>query len=466
MASEAKNKIEIGYGGTNTKTGLIRADEFDRELKGRNAIKNFRLMRDTDPTVGAVMYAVEQVLRDVPFTVEPANESDAAKKEAKFVTEVFSDMEHTLDDHISEALSKLTYGFSTFEVVYKRRMGPTQKSKKKKSKYSDGRLGIRKLASRAQWTIDRFEVDQDSGDLVGVKQQNYTKGDAVIPVDKLLHYTTTTTNNDFSGRSILRNAYKPWVYVNELQRIEATGIERELHGMPVAYLPAEYLSANATDDQKAILENVEKILRDVRFNEEGFMVLPSDPWLDSDGKVTGGVGSKRFDIRLMSSEGNRNIDPRPVITAYQGQIADSVLASFISLGKNGVGSYAMSETQQDLFLRSVESYINTIYDTISKQLLTRLWELNGLDFDLMPKLKAGDVAKKDLQSISGFLRNLNSANINVADQPSVVSKLMDFAELPFDEELYKTTREDEKAQARKVEDAKLADDIEEVSEDE
>lgn len=438
MASEAKNKVELGYGGTNTKTGLIRADEFDRALKGRNAIKNFRLMRDTDPTVGAVMYAVEQVLRDVPFSVVPANDSDEAKAEAKFVEEVFDDMDHTLDDHISEALSHLTFGFSDFEVVYKRRNGPQGKNPKKKSKYSDGRLGIRKLASRAQWTIDKFDVDQENGDFLGIIQQNFRtgSGSSKIPVDKLVHYTTTTTNNDFSGRSILRNAYKPFHYVNELQRIEATGIERELHGMPIAYMPAEYLSEGATDDQKALVASTEKILRDVRYNEEGYMLLPSDPWVDADGKPTGGVGSKRFDLKLITSEGTRNIDVRPVIRDYQAQIADSVLASFISLGKNGVGSYAMDESKKDLFLRSVESYINSIFDVLNKQLITRLWEFNSLDVSLMPTLKAGDVAPKDLQAISGFLRNLSQANIAVWEQPSVVGKLMEYAELPFDQALY------------------------------
>jgi len=46
--------------------------------------------------------------------------------------------------------------------------------------------------------------------------------------------------------SILRNAYTSYEYVNNLQSIEAIAVERELAGIPVARIPAEYLSGDAT----------------------------------------------------------------------------------------------------------------------------------------------------------------------------------------------------------------------------
>ena len=53
-------------------------------------------MRDNDSTVGAVMYSVEQILRDVDLHVKPVDDSDAAKAEADFVKSVLDDMDHTL----------------------------------------------------------------------------------------------------------------------------------------------------------------------------------------------------------------------------------------------------------------------------------------------------------------------------------------------------------------------------------
>ena len=111
------------------------------------------------------MYAVEQMLRDVEINVKAVDDSEAAQKEKEFVESILEDMEHTLDDHIAEALSFLSYGFSWFEVVYKRREGLGQ-NPKKKSKHSDGRMGVRKLACRSPWTIDRFDVEHKTGDIL------------------------------------------------------------------------------------------------------------------------------------------------------------------------------------------------------------------------------------------------------------------------------------------------------------
>ena len=188
--TEGKAKVELGVAGSNTRDGYFRADEFLRELKGHKAIKKFREMRDNDSTIGAVMYATEQVLRDVPYEVVPANDSQEAKDSAQFVEEVLRDMDHTLDDHISEALSSLSFGFASFEVVYKRRNGPYKTSKKTRSKFTDGKLGIRKIASRAQWTIDEFVVDEKTGEFLGVKQiSNFGRNSTVIPSEQLIHYS-------------------------------------------------------------------------------------------------------------------------------------------------------------------------------------------------------------------------------------------------------------------------------------
>jgi len=80
----------------------------------------------------------------------------------------------------------------------------------------------------------------------------------------------------------------------------------------------------------------------------------------------------------------------------------------------------------------LESYIQSIVDVLNKQLVERLWELNGLPFDLMPRIEAGDVAPHDLREIAAFLRNLNGANIDVSTHPEVIQDLMDIAELNYD----------------------------------
>ena len=438
--SETEAKKVLGVAGDNTYNGQIRADEFLPELRGKKAIRKYREMRDNDSTIGAVMYATEQVLRDVDLKVMPANDSAEAKKEAEFVESVLDDMDHTLDDHIAESLSNLSYGFAWFEVIYKRRNGPTERSDKKRSKYSDGRMGVRKIAIRAPWTISRFDVDQQTGDVKGIYQDGSGYNNSnYIPTRKSLYYRTTTINGDPAGRSILRNAYTSYEYVNNLQSIEAIAVERELAGIPVARIPAEYLSGDATAAQSGFVNNLQSILRDVKFNEQGYIILPSDTYPDKDGAPT---NQKLVDVELMSSSGSRNIDIDPIVRRYQHDIARSVLSEFLMLGGGNTGSYALSKSKTDLFLRALESYIQAIVDVLNKQLVERLWELNGLNYDLMPTIVAGDVAPHDLREIAAFLRNLNGADINVSDHPEVIQDLMDIAELRYDADAKPVTQEE------------------------
>ena len=442
--SQTESTAILGISGENTINGQIRSDEFLPELRGKKAIRKYREMRDNDSTIGAVMYATEQVLRDVDLKVCPMNDSEEAKREADFVESVLCDMDHTLDDHIAEALSCLSYGFAWFEVVYKRRVGPTQSNDKKRSKYTDGRMGVRKIAMRAPWTVSRFDVDNKTGDIQGIYQDGGYAGTTkhYIPSRKSLYYRTTSLNGDPSGRSILRNAYTSYEYLNNLQAIEAIAVERELAGIPVARIPSEYLSPDATSSQVQFKSNLEQILRDVKFNEQGYIITPSDTYPDKDGSPT---NIRLVDVELMSSSGSRNIDIDPIVRRYQHDIARSVLSEFLMLGSQG-GSYALSKSKTDLFLRALESYIQQIVDVLNKQLVERLWELNGLDYSLMPTIRAGDVAPHDLREIAGFLRNLNGADINVSNHPEVIQNLMDIADLNYDPDRETETEEqDEEA---------------------
>lgn len=434
--------VDLGVYGRNTRSGQLSADEFLPQLRGRKAIQVFREMRDNNPTIGAIMYATEQVLRDVDIKVKPSKNpkysESRRKRDAEFLESVLHDMDHTLDDHISEALSFLTFGFSLFETVYKRR--------------EDGAIGVKKLASRAQWTINRFDIDQSSGDIKGVWQDGSYKSSPYIPINKAVYYRTTTLNNDPAGRSILRNAYQPYHYLNKLQSYEAIAIERELHGIPVGRIPADYLAVDASDSHKAFRAAFESVLRDVKLNEQGFILIPSDQYTDSDGKPT---GDRIVDIELLSASGSRSIDIDVPISRYQHDIARSAISEFVMLGTSG-GSYALSKSKSDLFLRCLEAYADTIADTLNKQLVEPLWLLNGLPPETMPELEAGDVAPHDLKELGSFLRNLNGADIGVGDQVETVAELLDIAELPFDKEQYKKDLADRKAGEKAQQEADLA----------
>ena len=233
----AKNR-EIGRIGQRRYGGTI-YEEFLHELRGKRGIEVYREMSENDDVVGAILFAIEMLIRQCDWNVEPGGDTAKDREAAEFVKSCMDDMQDTWIDTISEILSFLTYGWSFHEIVYKRRMGNTKDSKTK-SKYTDGLIGWKKLPIRAQETLYRWEYDEEDN-LRGMTQQpppyfcTYT-----IPMEKALLFRTKSRKGNPEGRSILRNAYRSWYFKRRIQEIEGIGIERDLAGLPVIHAPADF----------------------------------------------------------------------------------------------------------------------------------------------------------------------------------------------------------------------------------
>ena len=159
-------------------------EEFLPELRGYRGVQAYQEMANNDATVGAILYAIEMLMRQCEFHIEPASDSEKDKEAADFVESCMDDMDRTWADTLSEILSFLTYGWSYHEIVYKRRVGRTS-SPITNSKYSDGLIGWRKLPIRSQDTLYGWEYKDESDELLGMTQMpppNF--GLITIPIEK------------------------------------------------------------------------------------------------------------------------------------------------------------------------------------------------------------------------------------------------------------------------------------------
>lgn len=397
---------ELGTHGEYDPSHGLRYDEFLPQLRNDRGMRKYREMRDNDPVIGSILTAMDMSLRSVDWRIEPSGTTAAHAEAAEFVRGMlFEDMESSFSEFISDALSFLPFGFSLFEIVLKRRKGRNRRRDEMRSKFDDGMYGIASLASRAQWTIDRFEVTP-TGRILGAYQRSYRMDlshvgyEIFLPKHKLLHFRTSTVNDMPSGRSVLRNAFVPYHYVTNIQRIEAIAIEREMNGLPVGRLPAEYLDSNASASQKAFLDEFKRILRDVKRNEQGYIVLPSDNYVNENGTIS---NSPMVSVELIASKGTRDIDTSKVVQRHYHNIARTVLADFVMLGQSERGSFALSQNKTDLFMQSLEGYAQVIKDGINRQLMPLIWSVNGLDPDLMPLLGSGNIAPEDLKVLGDYV---------------------------------------------------------------
>src|SRR3990167_4180169 len=186
---------EKGTTGLLAYSGIVQED-FLREMRGREAYKRYNEMRLNNPTVGALLLAIENPLRGMSWTFSSDVENDPR---LELLEAARRNLRHSWNDHIIEALTVLPFGFSLFEIVHEK-VGGTWLWKK--------------FAPRGQETVTRWRFGGDGGSADAFYQQAPPSWTEVeIPLDICLHYRARIERGNPEGRSILRTAWTGYYYL-------------------------------------------------------------------------------------------------------------------------------------------------------------------------------------------------------------------------------------------------------------
>lgn len=398
MSNDSK---EIGRVGQRRYGGIF-YEEFLSELRGRKGAEVFTEMSNNDETIGAILFAIEMLVRQASWSVEPGGSTAKDREAAEFVKSCMDDMQQTWIDTISEILSFLTYGWSFHEIVYKRRMGRT-KDNRTSSKYDDGLIGWMKLPIRSQETLYQWEYD-DQDNLIGMTQMPPPDfGLITIPMNKAMLFRTRSRKDNPEGRSILRTAYRSWYFKRRIQEIEGIGIERDLAGLPVITTPEGMDIWDKDDeDMNAIRAGLEAMVKNIRRDSTEGLVLPFG-----------------YTFELTSTGGSRQFDTNSIIARYDTKISQTVLADFIQLGHESVGSFALSSDKTNLFSMAICAFLDIICQTFNSQGIPALIDINGDHFAGVtdyPRLTHGDIEDVDLATMATFIKDMTSIGVIIPDE--------------------------------------------------
>ena len=378
------------------------SEEFLREPQGKRGIEVYREMSENDEIGGAIIYAIETLIRQADWNVQPGGDSAKDRECAEFVESCMNDMQETWTDTVSEILSFLTFGWSYHEIVYKRRVGDSR-DPRQNSKFTDGLIGWQKLPIRAQETLFRWEYD-DNDNMIGMTQlppPNYKM--ATIPIEKALHFRTKSRKNNPEGRSIFRSAYRSWYFKRRIQEIEGMGIERDLAGLPVLTPPETVDIWNVDEpEMQELLNRAETIVRNIRRDA-----------------TEGIVKSFGWTLELLSSGGRRQFDTNAIVERYDTRIAMSTVSDFLLLGHQQVGSFALSSDKTHLFSMALGAYLDIICEVFNAQAIPRLIGMNAEHFKGItdyPKLTHGDVEAPNLKDFSAYIRELTGCGVIMPDE--------------------------------------------------
>ncbi len=389
---------ELGEMGLRRQAGHVYED-FIPKLKSLNTRMRVYEEMITDPTIGAILFAIELHIRRTKFKTKTADKDDPEAVEmANFLEDCINNMDHTWQDFLSEVLTMIPYGFSVHELVYKKR--------------DDGRIVWKKLPIRAQNSITEWEFDENTGDIKAVVQRTWNQNKEVrIPKDKILLFRPSATRGNPEGRSALRTCYSSWYFKKKLEVTEAIGIERDLTGYPVIKPSMDTFGTSQL--AKSMRKYAETMVTRIRKDEQMGSVLPPG-----------------WELELIASPGRGQIDTGQVISRYDLRIAQSMLADIIMLGHGQTGSYALAETKHDLLMHALEAWLDTIMQIFNRHAIPKLMALNGWkDEEKYPKLISEPVSKIDPLKLANTLYRLVGVDL-VKSGTELEEYLREFLGLP------------------------------------
>lgn len=412
---------ELGYNGEKMFDGVSQA-EIVKELNHPNSIKTYKEM-SYHPSINAALTLYNSMVAKANFKVTPAK--DATKKEkrqAELVESMLTDMDTPIEDVVADIMSMGTFGFAVLEKVYRRR------KKKDGSNFDDGVIGIKKLALRNQESIEKFIFDASGNDIIGVKQdlsllhdphnrfKNRKEMTVVLPREKFMLFNVGRNRSNPYGVSPLRDVYLPWKYLTSIEELEAAGVAKDLQGVPVLYVPAEYMQEDASPEQKALFEAMKNIVRNLQTNTQSGVILPS--------QVDPETRQPLFKLELLSTEGGKkNYDTDKVKDYYRAMIFIGMSADILLMGNTQTGSFALGSIKTSLTGAFIEAMLKRIVQTFNDDLVKQIYELNGWDTSRRCTIEYDGVEDIDLENFSKAIQRIGATGF-LPKNLDVVNKIL------------------------------------------
>lgn len=408
--------LDVGVSGTAVFGGYLEELEKDSRLGSTQRYKTYSdILANTSIVSAGVRFFLNLVAK-AAWKLEPADDSPEAKHLSELTSEIFHDMETPWHRVVRRATMFKFYGFSVQEITAKRR--------------PDGVIGLLDVDVRPQRTIERWDTTR-TGKVLGVIQRSpQTQENIYIPRSKLLYLVDDSLNDSPEGLGLFRHLVEPARRLGRYEQLEGFGYEGDLRGIPIARAPlmalqelveAGKLSQAAADSATQVMKDF--VERHVKNPQLG-LLLDSQPWLTSDEKQSPST-KLQWDIELLDGGEYSLAEVAAAIQRVNQEIARILNVEQLLMGGTDRGSHAMSKDKSQSLGLVVDSTLKELTEQFQRDLITRVWELNGWDLALMPKFKVEQVAYRDIEQVGIVLENLATAGVPLTRKDEAVLEVFD-----------------------------------------
>lgn len=394
--------------------------EARRELNGKTSLKTYQRMRQ-DSAVNTALSTAEvfllKQLVNAKFITRSKNQ--AAKDFCNYLNWNLKNLkDNTWFDSCTNIISYLQYGFSWLEKVYELNTS---------SSFPQYKYKLKKLAPRAQTSIEKWEFDNNNRGVSGLYQYppyqlnsgilnlsplyQSTTETKMLPREKFILFSWDSKNNDPTGISPLNGCYKAWKEKILIESYEVTDVAKSLGGMLTLRLPVDHMNKAASDPESDEAKTL-KIMMDQASNmskgDQTFTVLGSDTQGDS------GSGRYIYDIEVLSADSaGKKVTTAELITERKKAILDTFAAGFINLGNDSTGSHSLADSKTSTHAFFMERHLLFVKSVLENDLVPQLMKLNGvfLKEDDIPELVLGHSEEVDPEGYSKAAQRLASTGV-------------------------------------------------------
>lgn len=439
----------VGAPGTAVIGGQIAENERRSDLFDREKYRTFsEILANTSIVAAGVRYFLN-LTASSGWTFKPADVPEG-ERYADLAEECLThDPSTSWARIVRRAAMFRFYGFGFQEWTIRRR--------------DDGVLTFADVAPRPQVTIERWDM-ADDGTVLGVEQRNPQNMQALyLPRSKMVYLVDDTLSDSPAGLGLFRHIVKPAKALERYEQLEGFGFEGDLRGIPVGRAPYTKLRRMVADGdltQKEAEDAVRAlelfIQKHIKTPQLG-LLLDSAVYEAKD-EAERPSGAPEYGLELLQGASTSLPDMARSIDRINREIARVLGVEALMLGDGNRGSHALSKDKTQQFTLTVNATLDEIVDAFRNDLLVTLWQLNGWPEEAMPEMSTESVEYKDIEQITGALRDMAQAGAPIAPDDPVIEDVRGLLNLSLPD---RTAMEADMALAGQEEDELPADESQE-----
>lgn len=416
FSKKSSPKKMQGVGGAVIYGTQLQDGERSPELSGNRKYKTYS---DNLANVAIVAAGVRYFLRTLAganWIFEAADESQEALDYAQKTEDILHDMETPWHRVVRRAGAYVFWGFSIQEWASKVR--------------EDGSIGFADIAPRPQSTIWGWKLD-DNGRLEYVEQQDPNTFE-IKQIDrwKIIYVVDDSLNDSPEGLGLFRHVAATAKVLKRYQQLEGYGYESDLAGVPVIRAPYAEMDdminegEMSAEGKAAALKPLTDFIQNRIKNPQLGLALDSQTYA-TDAESPSITGVYKWDVEIIKggSQGFKEI--ADAINRLTMDLALILGCEGLLVGINGRGAQSLSEDKSRTFAVMVDSALKELAETFKKDIIDRLWILNGWPDDMKPKLKPEPAKNRDVKDIFAAISDLASAGVPLTREDEAVNELMD-----------------------------------------